>query len=121
MHNQATEEVFEIKKDVKDPTGITSNRGISMDRDLTKNALAHPQFRWRDRIATTDLYQAGAGLMLHLYCPKCSNMSTINSDKKEIRWSPGENGGRLSIAAFQCTWPDCGLHIRVEDNVAKEV
>lgn len=121
MHNQATEEVFEIRNDVKDPSGLSTKRGMDMGVNLTRTALAHPQFRWRDRIATVDIYKAGDQLMLHFFCPKCANALQMNSDRKEIRWSPGENGGRLSIGAFRCTWAGCGLSIQVDDNVAKEV
>ena len=119
---ESQEETFEIRGDVRDPSGKTDLSGAQMGVDFTKNALAHPKFRWRDRISETDVYAAGDGLMLHFYCPKCTGALSVTSERKEIRFEAGgPHGGRLSISEFRCTYKGCGLHIRIEDNVAKEI
>jgi len=114
-------ELYEIRGDVQDPAG-TGLRGVETSIDLTKNALAHPEFIWHDRISTCDVYEQGGLLMLNFYCPQCAQSLSVRSDKKEIRWERGGNhGGRLSIGEMRCTWPGCGWHARIEDNVAKDI
>jgi hypothetical protein len=120
LHND-NEEVYEIKNDVKDPTGQSDARGTQMTMDMTRNALAHPKFRWQNKISECDLYKAGDRLLLSFFCPKCGNHNQLRSEKKELRWEPGVGGGRLSLERFRCTWPGCGLHIEVNNNIAKEV
>jgi hypothetical protein len=104
------EELYEIKGD--------PNTGMSFEYNLGKSAVAHPQVRFGDRISESDLYAQGDELMVHFYCPRCENANSISSKKKRISWSGGE---RLSIAAFRCTWPGCGLALRIDDNIATEV
>ncbi len=115
------EELYQIRGNVKDPTGNTDMRGVEMGVDFTQNALAHPRFRWRDREATVDLYAAGNGLMIHFYCPQCCQTLRVTSERKDIRFEAGgQHGGRLSITEMRCTYPDCGWHVKIEDNVAKD-
>ena len=116
------EELYEIRGDVRDPSGQSDLRGVETGIDFTKNAIAHPEFRWRDRISVTDVYANGGTLMIHIYCPQCSGSLMIRSEKKEVRFeNGGEHGGRLSVSEFRCVYQGCGLHIRIEDNVAKEL
>lgn len=107
-------EIYTIRDNVVDPSG-SGLVGSEIGYDMRNSAIAHPKFRWRDRLAEVDVYAAGDGLMLHFYCPQCAQALRVTSAKKEIRFEPPT---RLSIAAFRCTWPQCGLHIRVENNIA---
>ena len=113
-------ELYEIRGNVADPTGQSELAGTEAGVDLTKNAIGHPKFRWRDRVSEVDVYAADGQLMLHFYCPQCSQALRVTSEQKEIRFSPSGDGGRISIAAFRCTWAQCGLKIRIVDNVAKD-
>ena len=119
---RANEEVFTIRDNVADPTGQSDARGTELAFNMQGNILARPKFRWHDRIAEVDVYAAGEGsLMMHFYCPKCAQALRVTSEQKEIRFEPSGGGGRLSISAFRCTWESCGLHIRIENNVAIDV
>jgi hypothetical protein len=120
MHEQRDTELFEIRSDV-DPSG-TGLQGVSASYNLNANALAHPRFAYGDRIATTDIHVAGDELMVVMYCPRCAGGLRVTNKRKEIRFEAGgPHGGRLSIGPFQCTYPGCGLSIRVDDNVAHDV
>jgi hypothetical protein len=114
-------ELYEIRGDVADPAG-TGLRGVEAGVDLTKTAAAHPQFFWRDRVATTDLYEAGDHRMINFFCPQCGQSLRVESHKKEIRFEPGgPHGGRLSVSEMRCTWPGCGWHARIENNRAVDM
>lgn len=103
--------MYSIKGDPSD------GKGVTCDVNLEAGAAAHPQVRFGDRIIETDVYVMGETLMLHMYCPRCENANRISSEKKRVSWNGGE---RLSVAGFLCTWPGCGLAIRIDDNIAIE-
>ena len=90
--------------------------------NLEKSAIGHPRIRHRSRITTADVYEMDGELMILMYCPRCQNTNRITSKMKSIRFTKNDrNGGDIDIEAFRCTWPDCGLRIRVRRNHAEEV
>ncbi len=110
------EESFFICGDAPDPTGATKAIGKQQGLDLTKSAVAHPVFRYRDRIVECDLYEVpGAPAFLHLYCPRCN---VGKGDSRALRISQGQKrfelhgDNTISIERFACTW--CGSWFRVE-------
>ncbi len=131
--NTDQKSTYEIRGDVVDPTGGSDLRGTEVGFDLRKNAFGNPVFVWRDRDAQAQVYAAGGLLSVHFYCPQCAGSLMAHSNKKEIRYEKGvvpkvslthsdfSHDGRLSISAMRCTYPSCGWHARVVDNVAEAV
>ncbi|MFH1834244.1 MAG: hypothetical protein ABH877_04395 [bacterium] len=111
----ANEELYEIKGDVADPRG-TDKKGVAIGLDLSKTAAAHPMIRFGDVVSETDLFVSDDELMILMWCPRCGNQNRITSKAKRILWERN----RVSIDPFSCTWPGCGLRIRVDHNLARE-
>jgi hypothetical protein len=77
-------------------------------------------------VLTVDVYAIpGEPIKVHLYCPKCRHLLTVNADRKALDWQPRElnpvgaairavlppesqylsgNLGILSVSEFRCTW-----------------
>lgn len=120
------QEIYEIKGDPSASAALDGKvspdgnlPGLAAEWHLDRSAAAHPQIRFRDRISTADLYVMGDELMLHFYCPRCGNANRITSKQKRIGWYGRPSDG-LCIETFSCTWPGCGLRMRVDNGVGKE-
>lgn len=119
MSNIRPEDVYEIRGDFQDPAG-GDQRGLATGLNLEKTAIGRPKVLYRGsvntRITEPDVYANEDGLMVLMYCPRCGRTSRILSTKKRIEFTRGADGGRISIEAFRCTWDNCGLHVRIQNN-----
>lgn len=120
MSNIRPEDLYEIRGDFPDPTGVQQH-GLATGVDLEKNAIGHPRVLYRDavntRITTMDVYLNEDGYMVLAYCPRCGKTLRIPSSKKRIDFiRGGRDGGQISIERFRCTWEGCGLYVEVKNN-----
>lgn len=78
--------------------------GYANDMRLTKTALGHPEYRYRDRVVRCDVYRdpVTKRLSVHSMCPRCENYIWISEPEKQIEFDPST--GILSISPFECTW-----------------
>ena len=71
---------------------------------------------YKDFVLTVDIYQLpDEPLKVHLICPRCHHMLSVSAERKHIEFDPNahpEQGGRLSIEPFECTWeiPEADKH-----------
>lgn len=127
MYDAKNEELFTIRQDVADPlaqhagieTGLVGNEyEMRMDGGKTEVAI-----RWRDRLTVADVYEMDDHIMLHMYCPNCTQCLSIQSQKKRIRFNRSER--RIDMGSerepLRCSYQDCDWRAYIEDNVAKEV
>lgn len=150
MHpHQQSQELYSICDDVLDPAG-TGQRGKSVGMEFTQTTIGKPVIldRASGRFLTCDVYDMGAaGLMVNLYCPRCSTPEkphslSIKAERKRIDFdahAPGKyrnvHGvippGILNVEPFSCTWEyegesakfgigACNWRVAIENNVAKE-
>lgn len=134
-YNPKKEELVTIENDLQD--GVSRGRATM---DMTKNADAHPQVRWEDRVSgkvfmlETDVYIKGGELMVHLICPRCRHNLQIKSINKQMSYDKEREV--LSVEPFQCTWElddellgarrDFGMSlcrwsVAIDNNLAKDV
>lgn len=138
-HNPQTEELYTICDSSPDPAG-TGLVGSHSQINLNRSALGHPKIRYRDLVLEADVYLAPGipmpagqiALEVHVYCPRCRHNLRITSDRKKIEFDPAagapQDGGRISIEAFQCTWEQedhngsglCKTKLAVENNIARD-
>lgn len=104
----------------RDPFGSSIGASSGVRLDKTKDATV--VIRYKDRVIEADVYAfPGSPIKIVLFCPRCGNALSIESDKKRIDFekhapqSVGDfiNMGRLNIEPFECTWelPDAGVHV----------
>jgi hypothetical protein len=109
--------------------------------DMTQNAHGRVRVRFEDKMIFAEVYKTTDGpLEIHWMCPRCGplnakRMSRIPGSRKRIEFDPHvqtDDGGRLSVEAFECPWELesdgrrmefglglCGLKIAIENNVAR--
>lgn len=120
------EDLYEIRGDVPDPLGQDpSMRGVSAGISLEKTRVGRPKVIYRGavntRVTEPDVYHLEDELFLHLYCPRCGRALRITNKLKRVEFRPDANGGRLTVSAFKCTWDECGLSVKIDDNVMTDV
>lgn len=122
MYNRQTEELFTIRQDVMDPlakhAGMeTGLQGCEIEVRLDGAKIEVP-VRWRDRMTVVDVYEVDDHLMIHLYCPQCTQCLRIESRKKSIRFDRGSN--RLEVDKISCSYPQCDWSVTIKDNFAQD-
>lgn len=106
---------------MRDPTGYTGAVGASSGANLSKSKDCTVVVRYHDVLLEVDVYAfPDSPLRLNLFCPKCGNSLTVESDKKQLSFekhAPQKMGdfmncGKLNVEPFMCTWerPDAGAH-----------
>jgi hypothetical protein len=123
MHDPHTEELYTIREDVMDPLqrygGIqTDLQGTELELRLDHGKIEVP-IRWRDRVSVADVFlDEGTGsVLVHMYCPACTQGLRVESHKKRIRFDRSQK--RISIEKIACSYPDCDWRAVIEDNVAR--
>lgn len=130
------EELVHLAGDAPDPSG-SGLVGHQASLNLSRTALGHPKIRYRDLVIEADVYALpGVPMYVHILCPKCRHALKIAEDRKHIEYDPKagppQDGGRISIEAFQCTWEMddqrqqfglslCGWKVVVDNNIARDV
>lgn len=109
--------------------------------DMTRNAFGKVRVRFEDKMIFAEVYKTPEGMLeVHWMCPRCGplnaqRMSRIPGSRKRIEYDPSvqaEDGGRLSVEAFECPWELesegrrmefglglCKLRLAIENNVAR--
>jgi hypothetical protein len=135
--NPQREEMFQIKGDAPDPTGVGPERGFESRMKIGgAGRVGIAKVRYRDRITEADVYKVdGEPYRVVLYCPRCEKVLTIPGDRKQIDWTPPApgheaEGGVLSVERFRCTWELgdqqtlgaelCRLTLAIDRNVARD-
>ena len=118
IYDQRREELFTIKDDVVDPSGVSGLSGRSYDIHLDHGKYPVP-IRWRDRVTEADVYELPDRLLVHMYCPRCTRCLKIESIKKRVVFTKGT--GRIDIDRIRCSYENCDWSVVVENNIAKDV
>jgi hypothetical protein len=105
-HNPQTEELIHLAGDAPDPDG-SELRGRQSTMRLTKTALGRPAVRYEHGVQSfvldCDVYEMpGAGLMVHLICPRCRHALRLTSERHVIEYDARD--GLLSVQRLACVW-----------------
>lgn len=87
-------------------------RGVTVEHDLTKTAIAQVHLLYKGRAPTPpgldhfeiecEVYEVGGILAVHSVCPKCRHSQWIDGRNKSIRFD--RDTGKLFIEPFTCPW-----------------
>lgn len=121
-----------------DDPSVSSRLGTM---SLQQSMLGRVRVRYRDTVVFCEVYQhPGEPMQVHWMCPKCRGggkgyMSRISGDRKRIEYDPKsqtEDGGRLNVEAFKCTWEAgedrrmefglglCGARLVIDNSIARD-
>jgi len=134
----AREELEHVSGDLPDDDG-QGRLGLF---DLTRNAY-RVRVRYKDTMIFCEVYAlSGEPIQIHWACPRCGplnkkRMSTIWGNQKKIEFDPRsqlEDGGRLNVEQFKCSWElessgrrmefglgMCNLELVIDNSRAREI
>lgn len=140
VYNREREELVHIAGTAPANDPVTGKAGgyVSSLNLAANPDIQHPLVRYKDRVIECDVYFAGASVTaVDIVCPRCQNALRISAERKQIFYDPNhqrEDGGRLSVERFECTWEAepggrrmefglglCRWSAEIDNNVARDV